>query len=74
MKESNENSLIIQDIHIQNKIYNIRGFQVMLDSDLAQLDINKYNQQYSNLEVKITKKFHDIFMILDKKSIQLKIK
>ena len=37
MKESNENSLIIDDMNIQNKIYNIRGFQVMLDSDLAQL-------------------------------------
>ena len=37
MKESNENSLIIDDMNIQNKIYAIRGFQVMLDSDLAQL-------------------------------------
>jgi len=37
MKESNENSLIIDDMNIQNKIYTIRGFQVMLDSDLAQL-------------------------------------
>ena len=37
MKESNENSLIIDNINIQNKIYNIRGFQVMLDSDLSQL-------------------------------------
>ncbi len=37
MKESNENSLIIDNMNIQNKIYAIRGFQVMLDSDLAQL-------------------------------------
>ncbi len=37
MKETNKNSLIIDNINIQNKIYNIRGFQVMLDSDLAQL-------------------------------------
>ena len=37
MKESNKNSLIIDDMNIQNKIYTIRGFQVMLDSDLAQL-------------------------------------
>ena len=36
MKESNENSLIIDNINIQNKIYNIRGFQVMLDSDFSQ--------------------------------------
>ena len=37
LKETNENSLIIDDMNIQNKIYTIRGFQVMLDSDLAQL-------------------------------------
>ena len=37
MKESDENSLIIDDMNIQNKIYTICGFQVMLDSDLAQL-------------------------------------
>ncbi len=34
-----------------------------------QLDIKKYNQQYSNLEVKITKNFHDRFMILDTKDV-----
>ena len=37
MKESDENSLIIDDMNIQNKIYTICGFKVMLDSDLAQL-------------------------------------
>ena len=31
-----------------------------------QLDINKYNQQYSNLEVKITKNFHDRSLLLAK--------
>ena len=30
-----------------------------------QLDIQKYNKQYSNLEVKITKNFHDRFFICD---------
>ena len=34
-----------------------------------QLDIKKYNQQYGNLEVKITKNFHDRFMILDTKDV-----
>ncbi len=38
-------------------------------SKQLQLDINKYNQQYSNLEVKITKNFHDRFMILDSKDV-----
>jgi hypothetical protein len=34
-----------------------------------QLDIKKYNQQYNNLELKITKNFHDRFMILDTKDV-----
>lgn len=29
------------------------------------LDIEKYNKQYNNLQVKITKKFHDRFIIID---------
>ena len=33
----NENSLIVDDVNIQDKIYTIRGLQVMLDRDLAQL-------------------------------------
>jgi hypothetical protein len=32
-----ENSLIVDDINIQEKIYTIRGLQVMLDRDLAEL-------------------------------------
>ncbi len=34
-------------------------------SKKLQLDIEKYNKQYCNLEVKITKKFHDRFLICD---------
>ena len=30
-----------------------------------QFDIKKYNKQYSNLEAKITKNFHDRFLICD---------
>ena len=33
----NEDKLVINDINIQNKIYNIRGLKVMLDRDLALL-------------------------------------
>ena len=33
----NEDTLVISDINIQNKIYNIRGLQVILDRDLALL-------------------------------------
>lgn len=38
-------------------------------SKQLQLDIQKYNTQYNNLEVKITQNFHDRFMILDKKEV-----
>jgi prophage antirepressor-like protein len=34
-----------------------------------ELDIKKYNKQYHNLQVKITKNFHDRFMILDNKEV-----
>ncbi|MFX4267285.1 hypothetical protein ACOL29_06470 [Aliarcobacter butzleri] len=34
-------------------------------SKQLELDIQKYNKQYSNLEVKITKNFHDRFLICD---------
>ena len=33
------------------------------------LDIQKYNKQYSNLEVKITKSFHDRFIMIDQKEV-----
>lgn len=32
-------------------------------------DIERYNQQYNNLEVKITKNFHDRFIIIDEKEV-----
>ncbi len=38
-------------------------------SKQLQLDIQKYNTQYDNLEVKITNNFHDRFMILDEKDV-----
>lgn len=33
------------------------------------LDIQKYNKQYNNLEIKITKSFHDRFLILNEKEV-----
>lgn len=38
-------------------------------SKQLELDVQKYNKQYNNLQVKITKKFHDRFMILDNKEV-----
>ena len=48
----------------KNQNIKIQIFTSTISKQL-QLDINKYNQQYNNLEVKITKKFHDRFIILD---------
>jgi hypothetical protein len=31
-----------------------------------QLDIDKYNSQYKNLQIKVSDKFNDRFLILDK--------
>ncbi len=38
-------------------------------SKQLKLDIEKYNKQYNNLEVKIAKNFHDRFIVIDKKEI-----
>ena len=38
-------------------------------SQQLKLDIDKYNQQYNNLEVKISKDYHDRFLILDDKEV-----
>jgi hypothetical protein len=36
-------------------------------SKQLKLDISKYNQQYSNLNIKISNKFHDRFLLIDNK-------
>ncbi|WP_324171139.1 RhuM family protein [Sulfurimonas sp.] len=38
-------------------------------SKQLKLDVQKYNKQYNNLHVKITKNFHDRFMIIDDKEV-----
>lgn len=61
MKESNKNSLIIDNMNIQNKIYDIRGFQVMLDSDLAQLygvETKRINEAVRNNPDKFPEDFY----------------
>lgn len=52
----------------KNQNIKIQIFTSTISKQL-QLDIKKYNQQYSNLEVKITKNFHDRFLILDTKDV-----
>ncbi len=38
-------------------------------SKQLKLDIQKYNKQYSNLEVKLIKNFHDRFMVIDEQEV-----
>jgi len=46
-----ENTLIVNDINIQDKIYTIRGLQVMLDRDLAEL----YGVETKNLNKAVSR-------------------
>ena len=36
---------------------------------MNKLDINKFNKQYPTLNVAITNKFHDRFMVIDNKEL-----
>ena len=66
-------SIILIDNYIDESILNLFSknknvkftiFTQNISKEL-QLDIQKYNKQYTNLEVKITKNFHDRFLICD---------
>lgn len=67
-------SIILIDNYVDESILNLFSknqnikFTIYTQniSKELQLDIQKYNKQYSNLEVKITKNFHDRFLICDK--------
>jgi hypothetical protein len=55
-------------LNIFSKNHNVRFIiYTQTISKQLQLDIEKYNKQYNNLEVKITKNFHDRFLICDEK-------
>jgi hypothetical protein len=60
-----QNTLIVNDINIQDEIYNIRGLQVMLDRDLAELygvETKHINQAVKNNNDKF---LSDFFFELD---------
>ena len=57
------NILAKKNINVNVEIYTKR------DTKLNSNDINKFNMQYPTLEVKYTEKFHDRFLILDRKYI-----
>jgi len=56
-------TLFSKNININIKIY------TKTISKQLKLDIEKYNKQYNNLELKTTKSFHDRFMIIDDDNI-----
>jgi len=52
----------------KNKSVEITIYTQTISKQLK-LDIEKYNKQYNNLEVKTTKNFHDRFIIIDEKEV-----
>jgi len=76
VKSSNK-SIIIIDNYIdesilillsQNRNISIQVYTTKMSKKLT-LDIEKYNNQYNNLSVKISKNFHDRFIIIDDKEV-----
>lgn len=53
-----ENLIKVNEVKIEDLIYEIRGNQVMLDSDLAQLYKCKNGTKTINLAVKIPRKIY----------------
>lgn len=49
----NENSLVVNEINIHDKIYTVRGLQVMLDRDLAEFYFEVSNDEENSLRSKI---------------------
>ena len=55
-----QNKLVVEDIKIENMIYEIRGKQVMLDSDLAKLykvETKRINEAVSRNKEKFPERF-----------------
>lgn len=66
-------NIIIIDNYIDKKFLDIcskinTSFTIYT-SKINENDLNRYNKQYSNIQVKISKKFHDRFIILDNETL-----
>ena len=70
LKEAEEEIIII-DNYIDKQILDIISFLdkevTIITNKYNNIDINKYKEQYNNLNIKISNKFHDRFIIIDKK-------
>ena len=71
-----ENEIILIDNYVDIETLNILSkkkdrvnakIYTKKNTNLNPKDVNKFNIQYSKLEVKYTEKFHDRFLIIDKK-------
>ena len=75
IKEGKEEVIIIDsflDKTILDMIRNIEVKVILITSDkskLKEIDINKYNMEYSNLELRYDDTFHDRYIIIDKTTI-----
>ena len=70
LKEAEEEIIII-DNYIDKQILDITSLLdkkvIIVTNKYNKLDIEKYKEQYNNLKIKINNKFHDRFIILDRK-------
>ncbi len=68
LKEA-KNKIIIIDNYLDRTILDIISFLELkvsiITSDYNRLDMNKYKEQYSNIEIFHSKRFHNRFIILD---------
>jgi hypothetical protein len=75
IKEGKEEIIIIDnflDKSILDMIRNIDTKVVLMTSNkskLKEMDIDKYNMEYSNLEVRYNNTYHDRYIIIDRKII-----
>jgi prophage antirepressor-like protein len=75
LMKSAKREIILVDNYIDDTILTMFSkypdikFKIITKSISKQLklDIDKYNKQYKNLEIKISNKYHDRFLIIDKK-------
>lgn len=75
--KSSKNSLVIIDNYIDESVLTLLLKNQNIDVTIytgtvgkqLKLDIEKYNSQYANIEVKTTKKFHDRFLVIDNNQV-----
>jgi len=66
-------NVIIIDNYIDKKFLDIcskiNANVIIYTNNIDKIDLEKYNKQYSNVELIITKSFHDRFIIIDNKEL-----